>query len=222
MLIPFSEIISRHNIHPESVIHVGGHYGEEAKDYHDNGIKKSLWIEANPDCISELNLALAPYPNTFILNACVSDTDGQEINLNISNNEGQSSSILELEYHKIAHKEVFYTHSIPVVTSKLDTKINQFERLIKDVEPNFKWNNIFLNADIQGAELLMLKGATELLSNPNLICLYLEVNQKELYKGCGLVEEIDEFLRPYKFYRVETKWCGETGWGDAVYLKDFS
>jgi len=41
--------------------------------------------------------------------------------------------------------------------------------------------------------------------------LYLEVNEKELYKGCGLVGEIDAFLAKYKFKRVLTKMTSH-GW----------
>jgi FkbM family methyltransferase len=219
MLIPYKELIQRHNIHPKSVIHVGGHYGEEAKDYYENGVHHSVWIEANPACIPELIKTICVYPNSHVLNACVSDTEGQELMLNIANNEGQSSSILDLGYHKIAHREVFYTHSIPVKTRTLD-------KIFVDLGLDNYYKNgyavgfdddVLLNADIQGAELLMLKGATTVL--PKISCIYLEVNNKEVYTGCGLVEDIDSFLKPYNFVRVETKWCGETGWGDALYLK---
>jgi hypothetical protein len=48
---------------------------------------------------------------------------------------------------------------------------------------------------------------------------YLEVNQQELYKGCALVEDIDMYMIGYGFRRAETKWCGNTGWGDALYIK---
>jgi hypothetical protein len=48
---------------------------------------------------------------------------------------------------------------------------------------------------------------------------YLEVNKEELYTGCALVQQIDFYMLGYGFKRVETKWCGNTGWGDALYLK---
>ena len=49
--------------------------------------------------------------------------------------------------------------------------------------------------DIQGCELLALKGAKTALARVD--ALYMEVNEKELYKGCGLMSEIDEALREY-------------------------
>ena len=87
------------------------------------------------------------------------------------------------------------------------------------LENNIKFDLYdFMNVDVQGAELMMLKGATEIL--PHLQCLYLEVNQKKVYKGSPMVEELDEYLKNWGFNRVETEWFEETGWGDAIYIKD--
>ena len=60
-----------------------------------------------------------------------------------------------------------------------------------------------------------LKGATNYL--PYAKALYLEVNVKELYKGCGLIDEIDTFLSTYGFKRVLTD-ITQHGWGDALYI----
>ena len=75
----------------------------------------------------------------------------------------------------------------------------------------------FLNIDLQGCERFALKGMGDILYNFK--WAYLEVNAKEVYKGCALVGEIDEYLLGFGFKRVETKWCGNTGWGDALYIK---
>jgi FkbM family methyltransferase len=211
MLIPFSEVLETYNIKTKGVIHVGANFGQEAKDYYDNGVEDVVWIEANPKSMETLYSHLSQFPKQnplLVLNKCVSEKDGDEVTFNISNNEGQSSSFLDLEYHKIAHQEVFYTESITLTTTTLNTLFKDFE--LTDYK--------FLNADIQGAELLMLKGATEIL--PKLDCLYLEVNEKELYKGCGLIGDIDDFVSKYGFKRARTEWCGNFGWGDAVYIKN--
>ena len=47
--------------------------------------------------------------------------------------------------------------------------------------------------------------------------IYLEVNVDELYKGCGLIGEIDDFLLQYNFKRVITH-ITQNGWGDALYV----
>jgi hypothetical protein len=49
--------------------------------------------------------------------------------------------------------------------------------------------------------------------------LYLEVNEKELYKNCGLIHEIDAFLEEYKFKRNVTIMT-PYGWGDALYIRE--
>jgi FkbM family methyltransferase len=210
MLIKFKEIVEKYGIKPKGVIHVGGHYAEEAKDYIESGVVKSIWVEADPNHIDTMqqNIESAGFEDYSIYNECVSDKDGEKVRFNLSNNEGQSSSILDLEHHKIAHPEVQYVDFYDFETLTMDT-------MLKDVADIKDYT--FLNADIQGAELLMLKGGTKIL--PNLECLYLEVNSKELYKGCGLVEEIDEFVKKYGFERVQTEWCGDFGWGDAIYIK---
>jgi hypothetical protein len=62
---------------------------------------------------------------------------------------------------------------------------------------------------------MALKGATQSIKYANAI--YLEVNEKELYKKCSLIHEIDAFLSNYKFKRVLTEMTPH-GWGDALYI----
>lgn len=72
--------------------------------------------------------------------------------------------------------------------------------------------------DTQGYELEVLKGSVKVL--PRFDLLYLEVNRQETYKGCPMVEELDEFLLPFGFHRVETKWASDYhSWGDAIWIK---
>jgi hypothetical protein len=63
---------------------------------------------------------------------------------------------------------------------------------------------------------MALRGATASLHHAD--ALYLEVNIRELYKGCGLMHEIDAFLEVRGFRRVLTEMT-KHGWGDALYLK---
>jgi hypothetical protein len=76
-----------------------------------------------------------------------------------------------------------------------------------------------LNIDLQGFELNALRGMGELLKQFK--AAYLEVSQKELYKGCALIDSIDLFMIANNFRRVETKWLSESaGWGEALYIKE--
>ena len=74
----------------------------------------------------------------------------------------------------------------------------------------------FMNIDVQGYELEVMKGASKFL--PHIQFIYCEVNRAEVYEGCPRIEELDEYLGTYGFERVETTWDGGT-WGDAFYIK---
>lgn len=142
-----------------------------------------------------------------VYNALITDKNEEDVQFNISNNI-QSSSILEFGTHSEEHPWVVYTDKVLKKSITVDTF---FEK--NDLDAS-KYN--FWNFDIQGAELIALKGATKSLQYVK--ALYLEVNEKELYKGCALIYEIDDFLSKHNFKRVLTK-ITRHGWGDALYLK---
>jgi hypothetical protein len=51
--------------------------------------------------------------------------------------------------------------------------------------------------------------------------IYSEINRGSTYMGNALVEELDEFLKPFGFTRVETFWPSPNWtWGDAVYVHE--
>lgn len=210
MLIDFRQLFPKYGIKPKGVLHVGANRGEEAPVYLELGIKKQIWIEAYEPVFRQLKETLANNPEAIAWNACIGDENGEKVIFNVSNNGSQSSSILELGTHKEAHPEVHYINHIEMKTQRID-------KLFQDPFVNAD-NYDFLNIDLQGAELKALKGMGKLIEGFK--WAYLEVNQKELYKGCALVEDIDFFLGAYGFTRVETKWCGNTGWGDALYITE--
>lgn len=204
MLIDFRQLFPKYGIKPKGVLHVGANVGEEAPVYNELGIKDVIWIEGNPEIFLKLVENISKYPNQIAFNVCISDKR-EDIIMHISNNGSQSSSILELGTHKIAHPEVHFVKDIPVKTQRIDNII--------DVGKPYD----FLNIDIQGAELKALRGMGDLLHQFK--WAYLEVNKEELYKGCALVQDIDMYMMGFGFRRAETRWCGNTGWGDALYIK---
>jgi len=145
--------------------------------------------------------------NIKIIEVCISDVDDETITFNITNNY-QSSSILNLKDHLVEHPWVYVTNTISLKTKTVKTIYDQ-----NNINPTFA---NFINIDIQGAELLCLKGMGDLLNNFDYV--YAEVNQKELYENCALVDQIDEYLKKYNFVRETTVWT-QHGWGDALYVK---
>jgi FkbM family methyltransferase len=201
MLIPLHTLVQKYNIHFSGVLHVGAHECEELNDYERYiGRDKILWVEALP---GKVEFSKNKYPNLLIENAVVSDKI-ETVKFNISNN-GQSSSILEFGLHSKYHPQVHYISSFECET-----------KLLKDIIPKYNINFNFLNFDIQGAELKALKGMEEYL--PMVDYLYTEVNSDQVYKDCAVISELDEYLKNFGLFRVETKMT-PFKWGDAFYIR---
>jgi len=206
MLIKFNNIVHKYG-KPKGIIHIGAHLMEERSDYLSHGLNNIIWVEANPKTYSNIEFINNENSNERVFNNAISDEDNKIYEFNITNN-GQSSSILELDKHKIHHPHIHVIEIVNVSSKRMDTLIS---------ENNIDINNYdFLNIDIQGAELLALKGFGNLLNNIKYI--YTEINTNSLYKDCALVGEIDEYLNKYGFERVETSMT-EFEWGDALYIK---
>lgn len=197
------EIIKKYNIKIDSAFHVGAHHCQETEFYKQINAQDVIWIDANESIVNEMRNR--GVQNIF--HAVISDKDNEEVIFHVANN-GQSSSILDLGTHRQEHPDVWYTQEIPSKTTTIDTffKENSFDTK--------RYN--FWNFDIQGAELLALKGAVNSIQHADII--YLEVNDRELYVNCGLVTEIDDFLAPFGFKRIETEMTRHH-WGDATYIK---
>lgn len=209
MLIPFKTLLLKYKIKPTGILHIGASTGQEAKDYFNNGVQDVIWIEAIPFVFITLLQNIERYSRMVAFNNCIADEDDKEVKFNISNNEAQSSSILPLGTHKTAHPEVRYISSIKLQTKRIDTLFKENELSIEDYD--------FVNIDLQGSELMALKGFGDDLHKVKYI--YIEVNKNELYEGCPLLKDIDDFLWLFDFQRVELEWCGNFGWGDAFYIK---
>ncbi len=196
----------------KGVIHVGGHAAEEAEDYSNNGVERAAWFEANPKLMDGLKTNAEKFlKENYYYSACLSDIDGEKITFNVSNN-GQSSSMLELGSHAQLYPHIHYVEKQEVVTKRMD-------KMIMD---NFKELDIrkydFVNLDVQGAELKVLKGFGELLATPWIKGIYTEVNFEHVYKNCALVSEIDSYLGQFGFKRILTA-APEIKWGDSLYLR---
>jgi len=190
------------------IIHVGAHKAEELPIYQSLGVNKVIWVEANPTLLGEIINKTILHKGQSIHLAVAYDKDFEIIKLNIANN-GESSSIFDLDYHKIAHPHIHYTGHVDVPSRRVDS-------IVVDGGYNKSLFN-FMNIDVQGAELLVLKGSTQILDNVDYI--YTEVNQKTLYRDCALIDQLDDFLKEFKFERKYTKMT-EYGWGDAMYVKE--
>ena len=207
MLISF-ETLLKYGIQVSGILHVGAHQCEERDGYFryfKADDSKIVWIEAIPSLCENIK---SRNPNIRIINATVSDVDGNPITFNISNN-GQSSSMLELDKHKIHHPQVFYVATIECITKTIGT-IYADEQLPDDFAN-------FLNLDIQGAELLAIKGIPDRILK-HIQYVYVEVNKASLYKGCALLDELTAYLCDKGFVMVELNMTPYE-WGDAFFIR---
>jgi hypothetical protein len=195
MLIP--TIFDDFKFRPRGIIHLGAHKHEEAPLYAKLGVPV-IWVEAQRSLAKDYNSVWAT----------VSDVDNQERDLIITNNS-QSSSLLELKHHKIAHPDIFEVRREQVRTITLDTLL---EKLATDTS-HFD----MINADIQGMELAAFRGGVKTLRHT--LAIYTECNELELYAGCGLLPQLDDFLDRQGFRRVTLAMYGSAGWGDAFYMR---
>lgn len=206
MLMPLNDLVDRYDMQITGVLHIGAHEAEEAKAYRRLHIKNVWWIEANPELIPNLQAILRRFPGNNLLQAVVTDKDGEEVTFHVTNNM-QSSSVLEFGTHPLVSPDVFFTHDLTLQTATVDTLAREH-----GISANF------MNLDIQGAELLALKGAEEFLEQVDYI--YTEINVDELYVDCVRLKDLSKWLALRGFSLKEKAMAGQAGWGDALYIRD--
>lgn len=194
MYLKFKTIVDHFNLNVNGVIHVGGHIGEEIPDYleYTNNIHI---FEPIKECFDKIPNIVNKY------NCALGDVEGN-FTLNVASNH-QSSSLLNPKKHLLQHPEVLFTHQVDVPVKQLDS--------FNIMDCNF------LNMDVQGYELRVLKGATNTLKNIDFI--YTEINMDELYEDNCLFSDLNEWLEKHSFKMV---WWFDTGckWGDALYVRN--
>ena len=206
MLIDFHKAVKKYNLDLENILHVGAFTASELELYSKYPVKKIHWIEAQKKICDVLEGRLDPKINKVTC-AVIADKDGRKVVFNYTNNV-QSSSILELGEHANLYPNIEYCKSEPRIAKTIDTVLE---------DTNLGETIGLLSMDIQGAELLALKGATKTL--PRISSIIMEVNTVEMYKGCALLSEVDEFLAEHGFGRVELGLFRGHPWGDALYIR---
>ena len=213
MIYDLNMITQGLKINLRGAIHIGGFVGEELISYRNAGLKNTILFEPQKhlyeiikskckDDERVFNVALGS--DTFEADMYISDREG-----GIESGAGASSSLLEPRKHLTEHPEVTFPTTETVEVCRLDKFLES--QNIKALDYNM------LNVDVQGYELEVFKGAGNILGGVELIIS--EVNRAEVYFGCPMVEEIDEFLQQFNFKRVHTYWHS-VSWGDGIYVRN--
>ena len=208
------KLMLKHKVHIKGILHLGAHLCEERHVYNtvlDTKDENIIWVDALEE-ITNINRHMGiPNCYTAVLDEVERDTTFKITkNTKATSINVQSSSLLDLGTHKEDHPEVVVMAEIPV---KTQTLLQFVERNNIDIA---KFN--FWNLDLQGSDLHVLRGSRSLMKYVD--CVYIEVNTKEVYKGCGQMTELDAFLSEEGFTRVFTHVYDHLGWGDAIYVKN--
>ncbi len=204
MLINFNYLKEKYHLNVKGIIHIGAHYGDEVATYLENGIEDILLFEPLKENFNILFDRVKFLKGDIRVRNIALGSHVHTTKMYVSDNEKQSSSILKPKVHLSHHPNVQFP---------------SMEDVNVDILDNYncrKYN--FINMDVQGYELEVLKGGKETLKNIDYV--YCEVNRDELYEGNAYVQDIDDFLGQYNMIRVETDWSGGL-WGDAFYVRKF-
>ena len=198
-------IVKDHNIKVSSIVYIGANEGQDIQSFIKlfGNIPIHLF-EPQKKVFAKLKKNFSGFENLFFYDfALGSDTKKDVINTNI-NNKNMSSSLLKPKEHLKYHPKIKFEGQEEIQVKKF-------------IDLNLRDINM-INLDVQGYELEVLKGFTDQLNSVDIIVC--EVNRKELYDDCVLVNELDKYLNKYNFLRIKTFWFNKTiPWGDAIYLK---
>ena len=225
MMFDFENLIERHELKINGIIHVGAHECGEVEIYSRLGIKNVVLIEANPYrflrlketlqtgryCVNCSPLTYLPLPinqalitkNYIPINAVVCQSPG-EVKFHLSDGDGGADSIYEI--NEVGSRESWcnYKH-----TDELRLRSSQ----LNDIIPNPKDYN-FLNIDVEGAELDVLKSYN--LEHINYILL--EVQSTPRFTGSHSRKEVSEYLVGNGFKSIDY-YATQYSWGDELFFK---
>ena len=241
MLSNFQDLIAKHNLKIDGVLHIGAHEGAEMLDYAKANIRYAILVEANPIRFKNLQksiegkryptwcspLTYAPLPddikdNTkfYAYNYAVSDVDHVRVNLNVSDHDGGMDSLLQINDHGSKTAWVPYKHvdTVETYTIMIDslmylhgTRFIHVTKANKLIRPNF------LNMDIEGAELIALRGAHHTLKHTDYILV--ETQDTPRFEGSCTKSELSSFLLQYGFKEADY-FPSPYDWGDTLYIKE--
>jgi FkbM family methyltransferase len=204
MILSFTNIVKKYNMNISGIIHIGAHQGQEVREYVENGYQDIIMFEPLTENFRVLEENLKDMNANITAHQVALGNEEKNVVMYLSDNGLLSSSVLKPKVHLQLHPSVGFPSVEEVEMKRLDSFVEETK--------NFN----FINMDVQGYELEVLKGGMETLKHIDYV--YCEVNRDELYEGNVFIEDLDKFLADYSMERVETDWAG-TLWGDALYIR---
>lgn len=195
------DTLRKFSLEVKSILHIGAHYGQEAQQYWDAGIRQVTWIEADPETFKILERNTEKFPGSLAIQALLTNSIGDTYRFYIASNEGMSSSILKPAKHLLEHPEINFGSSKYITGQTLDSiKIPNHDLIVMDV---------------QGAEDLVILGGKHTIRGAKY--LFIEVSADEFYindtKITTLINLLDE-----NFVLIDLE-MNNHYYGDAFFVK---
>ena len=205
---PVEDLVARNDGGPplRTLIHVGAHLAQERERYEALGYTDILWIEGSPKVYPRLVEALNTHRSPTgcrhrAVCALLADRDGEELSLRECSNDGMSSSVFRLTDEAVRHwpgvTETGTSERVP--TRTLDSVAEEYG-MMDTVDT--------LVVDVQGAELLVLKGGANVLKRVRGVIS--EISLRRFYDGGVLFPELYAFLSERGFMpTAKPMWHGD-------------
>jgi FkbM family methyltransferase len=182
-------------VEPSGVIHVGGHHGEEAPYYQEHGVGTVVWIEADPDAYEVLRRNTASYPGHRCVQALATDRDGEERRFYRHRFPGGTKrgfcstmpwNETVVDGHPVLSRletfDVRAMRTVSVATALRDIGLSP---------ARFQ----YLSINVQGAELLVLRGLHDYLRPIQWIFCDGELDaHSSRYRGAPTIGDVTEWL----------------------------
>jgi FkbM family methyltransferase len=140
MILEFEDLVKKYNMNISGVIHIGAHYGEEVSNYVNLGIKDIVLFEPLEENfeilknnVSELDANITGY--------CVAlGNKNQDVNMFLSSNNLESSSVLKPKIHLDLHPNVVFYNDAMTLHHLIDDEASFDEKVGR-----LNWRPLSLN-----------------------------------------------------------------------------
>lgn len=198
------------------VFDIGAHRGLAAKEYRALFPGAAIYcFEPFPESVAALKANLAGDPAIEVIPKAVSDKSGRRTFF--VNGFDATNSLLP---RPTTTRRYYPQHAGPKSTIEVET-ISLDDFVARAAIPEVT----VLKFDIQGGELMALKGAAQLLKRGTVMMIYTEIQYIHLYEKCPLFNEIWTFLSPFGYqlfdiYNLHRAANGQLRYGDALFVHD--
>lgn len=195
------------------IFDVGASDGRTSVLYHEMFPQATIYtFEPNPKSFQNLLKTCEDKPYIVPLNFAISDNIGK-VSFTITALDDASSLLEPNETGSGFDRYHTEKEKIEVNTTTIDEICTKYGITNIDI----------LKLDTQGAEVMALKGAKNILNNKAIKLIYSECQFIKLYKNAALFFEINAFLETrnynlFNLYNFNYNQKGQLSWGDCIFL----